>query len=115
METPATVEAALRKLAKSERIEFRMADLTGNGCTAMLVWGQNGLPDLVLLDPYLGGLIESAIHELLHIHQRQPTEGLGKELEEAHMEAFEDRVVRYVNRNAKRIQWWRKTIAKRLP
>lgn len=115
MQTPASVEKELRKLARSERIEFYMADLTGQECTAMLVWGSNGLPDRILLDPYLGGLIESTIHELLHIHQKRPTKDLGKELEEAHMEAFEDRVVRYVNRSDKRIQWWRRCIAKRLP
>lgn len=115
MQTPASVEKELRILAKSPKIEFRMADLTGNDCTAMLVWGQDGLPDLILLDPYLGGLIESVIHELLHIHQKRPTKGLGRELEEAHMEAFEDRVVRYVNQSAQRIRWWRRCITKRLP
>lgn len=113
--TPASIEKELRKIAKSVQVEFRVADLTGNDASAMLVWGQNGLPDLVMLDPYLGGLIEGAVHELLHINQRHEMKSLGRELEEAHIEGFEDRIVRYVNQSKSRVRWWRRTIEKRLP
>ena len=116
MHTPASIEMELRKLARSPKVEFRIADLTGHGATAMLFWKGEGVEnDTVVLDPYLGGLIEGAIHELLHIHQKRATSALGRELEEALIEGFEDRIVRYVNRSNRRIKWWRNAISKRLP
>ena len=111
--TPASVEKELRKLCKSKSLEFRTRAITG--ASGLLIWGEKGLPSLIVIDPAHGAVIDTADHELLHYRFRKDIQVWGSELEEAIIEALEDRIVRYINRSEKRVNWWRNAITKRLP
>jgi hypothetical protein len=110
--TPASIERELRLLIRSKGIEFRSRKIKGG--SGLVVFGDGERPHLIVLDPAQGGLIENAIHELLHVLFREEMEVWAKELDEAINSAIEDCVVRYINRSEKRVDWWRAAVAERL-
>lgn len=68
----------------------------------------------IKLNPFNGGITETVIHELIHIGYEGELQRWGA-LEEPIVEALEDAVVRYVNRNPKRRSWWHQKIQEKLP
>lgn len=70
-------------------------------------------PTTIVIDPLQAGFMNVMVHELLHLCYRKELEQWGK-LEECVVEAVEDQVVRYINRDAKRVEWWRRRILKLL-
>lgn len=70
-------------------------------------------PHDIVVDPHQSSLLEGVIHELIHVAYRSDLERWGY-LEEPIVMALEDQMVRHINRNPKRAEWWRARIAERL-
>lgn len=107
--THASVERALRARLVHPGTSIRFAKLKVNQGCARVDYGPDGFPEITV-DPYRCAVIDGVLHELLHVCFNSDLAKWGK-LEEAPVEALEDQLVRYVNRNSKRVEWWRKAIA----
>lgn len=65
----------------------------------------------IYLNPLHGGLLETLIHELLHLELRLELNPFGQTLEEHLVTALADKLVRQINRSKARSAWWSKRLA----
>ena len=103
--TEAAVEKRLREAVRGGHVVIRQRPLRA----AVAQVDVNNHPHLILLDPLRGALMDSLIHELVHVVYLREVEMWGQ-LEEAVVEAIEEGIVRYINRSRGRVEWWRKQI-----
>lgn len=64
----------------------------------------------VYLNPLHGGLLETLLHELLHLELRLELNPFGPTLEEHLVQTLADKLVRQINRSKSRSQWWTKKL-----
>jgi hypothetical protein len=62
------------------------------------------------LNPVNGALLETLLHELLHLELRLEFNPFGRELEECCVLALADGLVRHINRSKARHAWWVKKL-----
>jgi len=108
--TAARLEHELRKCLVGPGVVLRTAELNGQ----TLAWCEpNDYPSPVVLDPFRGGLIESTVHELLHIARAKDLARWGG-LEEGIVISLEQELMARINHSPARVRWWRGAIAAKL-
>ena len=68
---------------------------------------------LIRYDPFYGGQLEVVVHELVHHGHYRKLAGLGA-MEEPTTLAWEDELVRFINRSKTRTRWWRRALAAKM-
>lgn len=104
MLTVAAVERTLRRtLAKST---IRVASLPYEAARVKI---HPGVPANIELDRVHAAPLPCVLHELIHVAYYDELAKWGR-LEEPVVEAIEETILRYINRDPKRLAWWRKRI-----
>lgn len=62
------------------------------------------------LNPLHGPILETLLHELLHLELRQELNPFDIVLEELIVDAFADKLVRFINGSKSRSAWWLKNL-----
>lgn len=110
MRSPTQMEKELRALLKRPDTRLRATELHKD----TLAWAEfDGHHVQVAVDPMRGGLIECVIHELLHAQYAKPL-GMWGKFEEAIVLAVEAEMMAFINRDEKRVRWWRDAIHAKL-
>lgn len=65
----------------------------------------------IYLNPVHGGLLETLLHELLHLELCFELNPFGRTLEEHIVAALADKLVRQINRSKQRSEWWNKRLS----
>lgn len=108
--TPAKLEMELRKCLTGPGTVLRITELNG----ATLAWCEpEDYPAPIVVDPFRGGLIASAVHELLHIARKTELSRWGG-LEEPIVLSLEADLMARINSSPSRVRWWRRAIAAKL-
>jgi hypothetical protein len=103
--TVARVERELRSAIEAGDVYIRQQPLKGSVAQVDIA----NKPHRILLDPLRGALLDSLVHEVIHVVFLDRLLPWGA-LEEPIVEAIEEQVVRYINRSKTRVAWWRRVI-----
>lgn len=103
--TRAKLERALRHLLQSGAVSVRLGAL--EDCAGRVDFYT--FPYRITLDPFHAGLLESLVHELLHVAETKKLEAWG-EFEETVAEGVENGMVQFIGASRQRCAWWRARI-----
>jgi hypothetical protein len=73
----------------------------------------DGSEPLIKIDPFMGGILESTLHELIHARYREQLRQWGR-MEETIVLALEKSMAFYIKRKLPLQRSWRRMIAKKL-
>jgi hypothetical protein len=109
--TRAQYERELREHLAKTTVE--VGDLTGTPNAAVLIFGDKGKPDRIIVDPFLIGILTAVIHEMWHRARYGKLVEWGQ-LEETVVEAIEADLAQFITGNPRRLAWWRRAIERKL-
>lgn len=95
----------LQRLLKSRDLHARFKRLWPN--TASSEWELHGKRLDVDVDPDTTGKIPALGHELLHLLYEARYDGLPYELEEPQVQALEEGWLKFLQKDKRRMMWWR--------
>jgi hypothetical protein len=103
--TLAAFERSLRAALTSGKVHLSREELAR--CVAQV--NVDHPPHQIKFDPLRGAVMDSIVHELIHVVWNDQIEPWG-DLEEPIVAAIEQEIVRFINRSERRVEWWRARI-----